>query len=68
MYRLSMNIPRYRMISEQTWATLEEAVRAQIENDSRNYFAVVQKKGAEGWETLEPSSYLGLKIRLQAEK
>ena len=68
MYRLSMNIPRHRMISEQTWDTLEEAVRAQIENDSRNYFAVVQEKGAEGWETLEPSSHLGLKIRLQAEK
>ncbi|AMS02372.1 hypothetical protein SEA_GOURDTHYMES_80 [Gordonia phage GourdThymes] len=70
MYRCAITHTPYKLVTPNTWPELEDAVRAMIEIDDRYIFTIIEKKNDETgkYEELPSSEYLGLKIRLQAER
>ena len=66
MYRLAIEIAPVILVSEDTFSTLEDAVKAQIKNDNRNVFTIIQKKEEDGqWKRISNHEVLGLKIKLR---
>ena len=65
MYRLAIEIAPVLLVSEDTFSTLEEVIEAQIKNDNRNVFTVIQKKEDGQWKRMDSHETLGLKIRLR---
>ncbi|QDF18294.1 hypothetical protein SEA_DAKITI_81 [Gordonia phage Dakiti] len=70
MYRCAILHTPYKLVTPQTWPELEDAVRAMIEIDNRYIFTTIEKKNEDTgkYEEVPAEQYLGLKIRLQAER
>lgn len=66
MFRLAIEYAPVLLVSEEVFDSIEEAVKAQIKNDGRNCFTVIQKKEDGQWTKVNAHETLGLKIRLQA--
>lgn len=66
MYRLVISYLKFPLYSG-TFDTLEDAVKAQIDNETRGVVCslVVKVEGKKTWEPVLGSDYLGLKIRLR---
>ncbi|ANA85848.1 hypothetical protein PBI_WOES_77 [Gordonia phage Woes] len=60
----------YKLVTPNTWATLEDAVRAMNEIDRANIFTTIERKNPETgrYEEVPDHEYIGLKIRLLDER